>query len=65
MRFLNVFFEAKKDSDNDGETNIELVLDLSLIRSKKYSRVGLDWETHQLYLKTEDSFDFQWRATPR
>ena len=36
-----------------------------LIFNSKYSRVGLDWETHQLYLKTEDSFDFQWRATPR
>ena len=40
-------------------------LALGLTSTLKHSRVGLDWETHQTILKTEDSFDFQWRATPR
>ena len=26
--------------------------------------VPIDWETHQLYLKTETASNVQWRATP-
>ena len=72
-RFLKVFFVIENVDNNEDENEFKsefwiLVQDfwfLSFIFQFKYSRVGLDWETHQTILKTEDSFDFQWRATPR
>ena len=60
----NVDDDDDRDDNDDGNVVGATFNSQFSIFNSKHSRVGLDWETHQTILKTEDSFDFQWRATP-